>query len=108
MPGSQSAEVAIPPSTLPNMRTIAAAILTTLLVLPAGAQVLSACSDFHTYACAQWEAMHPITSEKSATGIGGEITDRNRAILSDILESAAKPGARRTALEQKTGDYYAS
>jgi endothelin-converting enzyme/putative endopeptidase len=90
------------------MRTIAAAVLASLLTLSAGAQVAPACSDFHAYACEKWEAAHPLTPLKSATGLGGEITDRNRAILGDILESAAKPSAHRTAMEQKIGDYYAS
>ncbi len=67
-----------------------------------------ACTDFHAYACANWERAHPIPADRATFGTGSAVFDWNQAVLRDILESAAKGGAGRDAVDQKIGDAYAS
>src|SRR6266481_5770882 len=65
------------------------------------------CVDFYQFACGSWLKNNPIPSDQAAWGRFNELAERNRAILHDILENAAK-APNRTANEQKTGDFYAS
>jgi len=67
-----------------------------------------ACTDFHTYACTNWEKLHPIPPDRSGYGTGSAVYDWNRSVLKQILESTAKGGAERNAIDQRVGDYYAS
>ena len=66
------------------------------------------CVDFYQYSCGGWRKNNPIPSDQAVWGRFNELAERNRAILHEILEDAAKPSSKRTANEQKTGDYYAS
>jgi endothelin-converting enzyme/putative endopeptidase len=66
------------------------------------------CVDFYQYACGGWRAKNPIPPDRSRFGRFDELEERNLAILHDILEQAASTRAKRSALEQKIGDYYAS
>src|SRR5258708_9489515 len=66
------------------------------------------CVDFYQYSCGGWRKNNPIPSDQAVWGRFNELAERNRAILRDILEEAAKPGSTRTANDKKTGDYYAS
>src|SRR5258708_18293861 len=66
------------------------------------------CVDFYQYSCGGWRKNNPIPADQAVWGRFNELAERNRAILHEILEDAAKPSAKRTANEQKTGDYYAS
>ncbi|HKD44056.1 MAG TPA: M13 family metallopeptidase [Candidatus Angelobacter sp.] len=65
------------------------------------------CVDFYQFSCGGWLKNSPIPPDQSSWGRFNELAERNRVILREILESAAKPGAR-TPNEQKIGDYYAS
>jgi endothelin-converting enzyme/putative endopeptidase len=69
---------------------------------------VDACTDFHTYACATWEKAHPIPPDRASFGTGSVVFDWNRGVLREILESTAKGGAERNAIDQRVGDYYAS
>ncbi len=51
---------------------------------------------------------NPIPPDQSRWGRFNELAERNREILHQILEKAAAPDPKRSALEQKYGDYYAS
>lgn len=65
------------------------------------------CVDFYQYACGGWMKNNPIPPDQAAWGRFNELAERNRAMLRDILEDAAK-ASKRDANEQKIGDYYSS
>ena len=66
------------------------------------------CDDFYQFACGQWIAKNPIPPDRSRWGRLSELTERNQTTLRGILEKAAAPGPKRSAVDQKIGDYYAS
>ena len=66
------------------------------------------CVDFYQYACGEWMAKNPIPADQSAWGMSSELAERNRTILRNILEKSSVDDPKRTPVEQKTGDFYAS
>jgi endothelin-converting enzyme/putative endopeptidase len=66
------------------------------------------CTDFYQFACGTWMKNNPIPPDQSRWGRFGELEERNREVLRGILEEAAKPDAKRDAITQKIGDYYAA
>ena len=66
------------------------------------------CVDFYQYACGTWMKNNPIPADQAIWGRFNELAERNRDILHEILEAAAKPAAGRDATTQKIGDYYAA
>ncbi len=66
------------------------------------------CEDFYQYACGTWLKNNPIPPDQAMWGRFSELEERNREILREILEGAAKPDAARDAVAQKIGDYYAA
>jgi endothelin-converting enzyme/putative endopeptidase len=66
------------------------------------------CVDFYQYACGNWIKNNPIPADQSRWGRFEELQERNRDVLHQILEEAAKPAASRDAATQKIGDYYAA
>jgi endothelin-converting enzyme/putative endopeptidase len=66
------------------------------------------CVDFYQFSCGNWMKNNPIPPDQSRWGRFTELAERNREILHQILEKAADPNPKRSALEQKYGDYYAS
>ncbi len=66
------------------------------------------CVDFYQYACGTWLADNPIPADQSSWGTFSTLLDRNRAILRGILEKASVDDPKRSAVEQKIGDFYAS
>src|SRR5277367_3692606 len=67
-----------------------------------------ACVNFYQYACGTWIKNNPIPADQSRWGQFSELAERNREILREILEDAAKPAPNRDATTQKIGDYYAA
>ena len=53
-------------------------------------------------------ANNPIPPDQSRWGTFNELTDRNRAVLRGILDKASVDNPKRSAVEQKIGDFYAS
>jgi putative endopeptidase len=66
------------------------------------------CVDFYQYACGLWMANNPIPPDQSRWDRGSELAERNRAILRNILEKAAVNDPKRSAVDQKIGDFYGS
>ncbi len=66
------------------------------------------CVDFYHYACGGWMAKNPIPADESVWGQFNELAERNRMILRNILEKASADDPKRTAVEQKIGDFYES
>ena len=53
-------------------------------------------------------ADNPIPPDQSSWGRGSELAERNRAILRNILEKTAVNDPKRTPVDQKIGDFYAT
>jgi putative endopeptidase len=66
------------------------------------------CVDFFKYSCGSWIKNNPIPPDQSSWDTYSKMQDENSARLRAILESAAPPDAKRDAVTQKIGDYYAS
>jgi endothelin-converting enzyme/putative endopeptidase len=66
------------------------------------------CVDFAKYACGNFSKIYPIPNDRSAYGTGAILAEHNEVILHTMLENAAAGGDKRTANEQKIGDFYAS
>jgi len=68
-----------------------------------------ACNDFYQYANGGWLKANPIPAAYPAWGVANVLNEKNRDVLHEILEAAAKnTAAKKGSNEQKVGDYYAS
>ncbi|HKE57861.1 MAG TPA: M13 family metallopeptidase N-terminal domain-containing protein, partial [Pyrinomonadaceae bacterium] len=69
----------------------------------------AACTDFYQYANGGWLAANPIPAAYSSWGVANLLDERNKDVLHEILEAAAKnTSAPKGSSEQKVGDYYAT
>jgi len=69
----------------------------------------SACADIYQYTNRGWLASNPIPAAYSAWGVANILNEKNRDVVHEILEAAAKnTAAKKGSNEQKVGDYYAS
>ncbi len=66
------------------------------------------CVDFFTYSCGGWIKRNPIPPDQSSWDTYSKMEDENLGRLHAILEAASAPGASRSPVDQKIGDYYAS
>jgi putative endopeptidase len=66
------------------------------------------CEDFYQYSCGTWRKNNPIPSDQSRWGRFNELADYNRQFLHTILEKDSPKGRKRTPVQQKIGDMYAS
>lgn len=68
-----------------------------------------ACTDFYQYVNGGWMKANPIPPAFPSWSLGNILNERNRDLLHEILEAAAKnTSAKKGSNEQKIGDYYAS
>jgi len=69
----------------------------------------AACTDFFQYANGGWMAANPIPGAYPSWGVANVLDEKNRALLREILDAAAKnTSAPKGSSEQKVGDYYAT
>ena len=69
----------------------------------------AACTDFYQYANGGWMAANPIPAAYPSWGVANMLVEKNRDVLHEILEAAAKNAtAKKGSNEQKVGDYYAT
>ncbi len=66
------------------------------------------CADFYRFACGGWMKSNPIPPDRGTWGRGGQLDERNLAVLHNILEAASAQAPARTAVEKQIGDFYAS
>ncbi len=66
------------------------------------------CDDFYQYTCGQWIAKNPVPADRSRWGRLSELAERNTYDLRDLLEGVAKDDPKRSPVDRKIGDYYAS
>ena len=67
------------------------------------------CQDFYQFANGGWLKAHSIPADKARFGGFEEVSERNRAVLKQILEdTSAKTTWAKGSIQQKVGDFYAS
>ena len=71
-------------------------------------KALNPCDDFYKYACNKWIAANPIPADQVYWSTGGGLEMWNDNVLRETLEAASKNDAKRSAVQQKIGDYWAA
>jgi putative endopeptidase len=64
------------------------------------------CVDFAAYACGNFPKLHPIPPDKSGYGTGAMVFDYTQDVLHEVLDKVSVDDQKRTASEQKIGDFY--
>jgi putative endopeptidase len=71
-------------------------------------RTIDPCADFFAYSCGGWIKKNPIPPDQSSWDTYSKMQDENLVQLRSILEAASAADAKRNAVDQKIGDYYAS
>ncbi len=66
------------------------------------------CVDFYHYSCGGWQKRNPIPADQASWSVYAKLYQDNLNFLRGMLEQAGHVGPNRSAVEQKTGDFYAS
>ena len=64
------------------------------------------CTNFYQYACGGWIKKNPIPPDQARWDVYSKLQYENELFLWGILDEAAKPSAKRSAAQQKIGDYF--
>jgi putative endopeptidase len=65
------------------------------------------CADFYKFSCGGWQKNNPIPADQSGWSVYAKLGNENQQFLWGILDADAK-AKKRTAVQQKVGDYFAS
>jgi putative endopeptidase len=65
------------------------------------------CVDFYKFSCGGWQKNNPIPADQSGWSVYAKLGNENQQFLWGILEADAK-ATKRSAVQQKVGDYFAS
>jgi endothelin-converting enzyme/putative endopeptidase len=71
-------------------------------------RTIDPCVNFFAYSCGGWIKKNPIPPDQSSWDTYSKMQDENLVQLRSILETASAADAKRNAVDQKIGDYYAS
>jgi putative endopeptidase len=69
---------------------------------------LNPCDDFYKYSCNKWLAANPIPHDEVFWSTGSTLELWNETVLRDTLEANSKNDSKRSAVQQKIGDYWAA
>jgi len=69
---------------------------------------LNACDDFYKYSCNKWLAANPIPHDEVYWSTGSGLELWNETVLRETMEAASAKDAKRGAVQQKIGDYWAA
>ncbi|HEY7391406.1 MAG TPA: M13 family metallopeptidase [Bryobacteraceae bacterium] len=67
---------------------------------------MNPCTDFYQYVCSKWTADNPIPGDQPMWDTTGPLSLWNETLLGETLEKLSANDPKRTANEQKVGDYY--
>jgi len=66
------------------------------------------CADFYAFACGGWQERNPIPPDQSSWSVYRKLYQENLRFLWGLLEEAARPAGKRSADQQRIGDYFAA
>jgi len=69
---------------------------------------LNPCDDFYKYSCKKWLTANPIPADQVFWSTGSSLELWNEAVLRDTMEASSKNDPKRSAVQQKIGDYWAA
>ncbi len=66
------------------------------------------CVDFYQFSCGNWNKLNPIPPDQARWNVYAKLAQENLQFLWGVLEESAKPGAVRSAPQQKIGDFFSA
>jgi putative endopeptidase len=69
---------------------------------------LDPCVDFYKYTCNQWIAKNPIPPDQASWWLGTRLMLWDQMVVRDILDKSSSDNPKRSPVQQKIGDYFAS